>query len=376
MNALLEVLDGADEMGGRNTATLDLEEWMDPSEEELQTLEALLDQAAEQDRVETEIPWSESNDNERHAHGAALSIEQEPCGKDTELVVIGIEANQGGFANFWDIGPEPPPRAETADTRSGEPGEHGEAFSKTQAKMERFSSLTDTLRKIEARHIDAGPLGKEAIAQSRLAVVQAINEFSLTRFNLGKALAAYRVHFKANRGWMAAAASIAATIGCDERTVRNIITDYERVASLPETVIHAAQTKGFDLSQRKYRPAVAAIESTIGEDGDGRDVIDADDADRIVSNILVMPAPDKREQVHDDPFVPLTREEKQRFSVRMKIRTALTNIEPDQRLSALIAALEEEMFAVWSQSDPVTVTIRPHPSELTLDGRKRREEVA
>jgi hypothetical protein len=89
-----------------------------------------------------------------------------------------------------------------------------------------------------------------------------------------------------------------------------------------------------------------------------------------------MPAPDKREQVHDDPFVPLTREEKQRFSVRMKIRTALTNIEPDQRLSVLIAALEEEMFAVWGQRYPVTVTVTPRASGLTLDGRRRREEVA
>ena len=112
MNAILEVLDGADEMGGRNTATLDLEEWMDPSEEELQTLEALLDHAAEQDRVETEIPWSESNDNERHAHGATPLVEQLPHGMETKLAVADVDANQRGFANFWDIGPEPPSRPE------------------------------------------------------------------------------------------------------------------------------------------------------------------------------------------------------------------------------------------------------------------------
>jgi hypothetical protein len=57
-------------MGGRNTATLDLEEWMDPSEEELQTLEAPVDQTVEQHRSMVEIPWDASDDNERHAHGA------------------------------------------------------------------------------------------------------------------------------------------------------------------------------------------------------------------------------------------------------------------------------------------------------------------
>jgi hypothetical protein len=165
-------------------------------------------------------------------------------------------------------------------------------------------------------------------------------------------------------------------MGCDERTVRNIIADYEHAACLPVAVILAAQTKGIDLSQRKYRPVVAAIESTIGDGGNGRDVIDADDADRIVSNVLVMPPPDKPEQVHDDPFVPLTREEKQHFAVRMKIRTALTNIEPDRKLSELLQALEEEMFDVWGETDEVMVLIKPHASGLTLDGLKRREEVA
>ena len=124
-----------------------------------------------------------------------------------------VDANQCGFANFWDIGPEPPLRPETPDTRSGEPGEPGEEFSKTQTKLERFSNLTDTLTEIEAKHIEAGPSGKEAIAEARTAVMRAIKEFNLSRFDLGKAMSAYRAHFKANRGWMTAAASIAAAMG-------------------------------------------------------------------------------------------------------------------------------------------------------------------
>jgi hypothetical protein len=85
-----------------------------------------------------------------------------------------------------------------------------------------------------------------------------------------------------------------------------------------------------------------------------------------------MQSPNQRELIQNDPFVSLTRAERKHFAVRMKIRTALANVELDRKLSALIAALEEEMFAIWGQKEPVTVTISPRPSVFTLDGRKRQ----
>ena len=253
-------------------------------------------------------------------------------------------------------------------------------FSETGATVENFSTLSERLEQIEAEHIG---LVNVDILGARHTLVAALGQYRTSRFLLGEALAAYKKQFAAkndhsagDRGWMAAAKSVAEAMGRDERTVRNIIADYERTASLPGTVIQAAQARGIDLAQRRYRPAVTAIESIIENDSQGQDAIDAEEADRIVSNVLVMPPTDQREHIQDDPFVPLTREEKQHFAVRMKIRTALTNVEPDQKLSTLIAALEEEMFAIWGQSDPVTVTITPRTSGLTLDGRKRREDVA
>ena len=361
---------------GRNRTAEEMGTEMGVPYEELETLEELHDQAAERGRAEPDVPWYESDDNEHQLPGAALLIEQAPFGKGTELVVTSVDSNQSGFQNYWDIEPTLPPQPEVPDTRTTEPGNHEEDLSKTQTKLERFSNLTDTLRKIEAKHIEAGPSRKEAIAEARIAVMRAIKEFNFSRFELGKALSAYRAHFKAARGWMVAAASIAAAMGCDERTVRNIIADYEHVARVPEAVIHAAQAKGIDLSQRKYRPAVVAIESAIGNPDEGRDALDADEANRIISNVLVMPPPVQREHGHDERFVPLTREEKLHFAVRMKIRTALTNTENDRKLPVLLQALEEEMFDVWGFTGPVTVTITPRTSGLTLDGRRRREEVA
>ncbi len=373
---LNELREAENDTVGRKRTADEMGTEMSVTHEDPETVEELHDEVPDQDRSEAEIPWDESDDNEHQPPGVPPRIDQTPCDRGTELAVLDVDSNQSGFQNYWDIAPPPRPQPAVSDVRTTMPGDPEEDLRMPQAKLERFSNLTDTLRQIEAKNIEAGPSGVEAIAEARIAVMRAIKEFNFSRFDLGKALSAYRAHFKAARGWMAAAASIAAAMGCDERTVRNIIADYEHVASVPEALVHAAQTKGIDLSQRKYRPAVAAIESAISNAGEGHAVLDADEANRIISNVLVMPLPVQREHGHDERFIPLTREEKQHFAVRMKIRTALTNVEADRKLSELLAALEEEMFDVWGESDQVTVTITPHPSGLTLDGRKRREDVA
>jgi hypothetical protein len=201
----------------------------------------------------------------------------------------------------------------------------------------------------------------------------AIKQFHSTRFNVGKALFAYRAHFRADRGWLIAAKAVAGALGCDERTIRNIVADYERLsAALPTVAIEAAHSRGIDLAQRRHRQTVAAIESAIVNEGNGEFDIDEEEAERIVSNVLVMRSPNQRELVQDAPSVSLTRAERQHFAIRMKIRTALANVEPGKKLSALIAALEEEMLAVWGQKEPVTITIIPRPSAFSLDGRRRQ----
>ena len=70
-------------------------------------------------------------------------------------------------------------------------------------------------------------------------------------------------------------------------------------------MIQAAQSKGIDLARRKHRPKVTAIERAI-ESEDAPESIDEEKAERIVSNLLVMPSPTERAQIEDDPFIPLT----------------------------------------------------------------------
>ena len=72
----------------------------------------------------------------------------------------------------------------------------------------------------------------------------------------------------------------------------------------------------------------------------------------------------------------LKHEEKQRFDIRMKIRSALTNIPDDGKLAELIAALEEEIYESWGLREPFTIQITPCPSAFTLDGRRKLEVAA
>jgi hypothetical protein len=238
--------------------------------------------------------------------------------------------------------------------------------------MEKFSSLTARLEKIESEHLGSVDTN---ITQKREGVMAALKHYQHSRFLLGKSLAEYKCVFTEDRGWMTAAQAIAKVMGCGERTVRNIIEDYKYAADLPDPVVKAAHSKGIDPAKRKHRATVAAIKSSIAELEDPES-IDSKEAEQIISKVLVMPSLSQRRQIQDDAFIPLTRAEKERFKIRMKIRTGLTNIKKDQKLPELIKALEEEMFDAWGQVEPVTITITPHASGLTLDGRKRREDAA
>jgi hypothetical protein len=78
----------------------------------------------------------------------------------------------------------------------------------------------------------------------------------------------------------------------------------------------------------------------------------------------------------DTEIVPLNHEEKLRRDIRLKIRTALTNVPTNEKLAELTAALEEEIYESWGLREPFTIQITPCPSAFTLDGRRKLEVAA
>ena len=120
-------------------------------------------------------------------------------------------------------------------------------------------------------------------------MILAIKHAFLSRFNLGKALSSYRDFFKAERGWMEAADIIACGMHCCEKTVRNVISDYEQLsAALPANVIEAAELRGIDLARKKFL-SVKSAEGTIKPD----DVVSDDQAGQIVDGIIASKTVDK-----------------------------------------------------------------------------------
>jgi hypothetical protein len=201
--------------------------------------------------------------------------------------------NQSPFENILEIGPDEPPNpvAHELTAPTSEQLEHGQ--SELVVGLENFSNPADLevkLQEIEAQHIKAGRLDSEALTKARLAVVVGIKQFNNSRFKLVDALLEYRAELKANRGWMEVLKAIAVAINVTDRTVRNLISEYEEVtAILPTVVIEKADSRGIDLCQTRYLLAVKTREGTIKPD----DVVSDDQAGQIVDSIIAFKMADK-----------------------------------------------------------------------------------
>ncbi len=110
-------------------------------------------------------------------------------------------------------------------------------------KFDKLSNLTKRLERVEREHANQDGV---ALVQARSAVVNLVSKYCDSRFQLGRVLRNYRIHFKAERGWVIAAQAIAEAIKRDERTVYRIIEDYERASQLPQIVLEAMEAQKID----------------------------------------------------------------------------------------------------------------------------------
>jgi len=224
----------------------------------------------------------------------------------------------------------------------------------SDGKVENFSTLAARLRAAETGLVK----NYKGLPDVRQAVVEAARRYHTSRYNLGKALHTYKACFTEDRGWMMAAKEIGSVLECGERSIRNIVADYLRASKLPESVIAAAEVKGLDLAERKHAPLVKVLEIELA----GNEAPTIPEAQQILGKVLMISAaPATKATLH--------KAEKLRWEVRLKIRTALTNVVLDAKLTELIAALEEEMYGVWGVTKPITVTITPKPGKLDIQGK-------
>jgi len=119
-----------------------------------------------------------------------------------------------------------------------------------------LSDLSVRLQELEVGCVGVNELG---LGSARLSLVNALEGFRSSRYRLGQKLSAYKAFFQANQGWMVAATAIADAMGCEERTIRRIIDDFERVSEVPDVVIKALQQAGFDPAARKNAGMIAKL---------------------------------------------------------------------------------------------------------------------
>jgi hypothetical protein len=135
----------------------------------------------------------------------------------------------------------------------------------TQSRFDNLSNLSGELGRVEGIYVQEITV---ELTNARNSVVGAVMGYSNSRLTLGRALRNYRLHFKADHSWVAAAKIIAAAFGCDERTVYRYIEDYERASQLPAITLEA-------MADQKIDPAAARNAG-------------------IVENLLQMPHPTTR----------------------------------------------------------------------------------
>jgi protein gp37 len=264
---------------------------------------------------------------------------------------------------------------------AGHPKEGQRPVSKPEPTGSNFAPLRSKLAAIEdGLTVAAGktrrPLNereKAKLAGRREAVVAG---FESTRYLRGKLLSEYREFFRQSYGlWMQALRAISAAEGVCVSTLKNYLNDYNAAASLPQTVRSALNDKGIDAAKRKNRVLVERLVDIVkSEPGEP----DKEQAGQIVADeMMKIPvAPDL-----SDVSEPLDADEKLRHLIRKGIRQAVANIPIPKRLSVIKAALEEEMWMNWDQKEPITITLTPHWTAITFDGRKlksddRTQEVA
>jgi hypothetical protein len=205
-----------------------------------------------------------------------------------------------------------------------------------------------------------------------------VSGFEVSRYLRGKLLWEYREGYRGSKGpWMKALQALANTEGVHINTIRNYIKDYEAALNLPESVRSALSDKGVDAAKKKNRTLIERIMNRLESFAEPREP-NTEQASQIVADeMMKIPvAPDL-----SDVSERLDADEKLRHLIRKGIRQGVNNIHKSQRLEVVKAALEEEMYMNWGQKEPVTITLTPHSTPITFDGRKlksdgRTQEVA
>jgi len=217
-------------------------------------------------------------------------------------------------------------------------------------------NLTALLREVETEHLDGDV---DDLLDLRSQLVAAVGVYQISRYRLGQALYGYRMALP-HGAWTPVVKAIAIASHLTDRTIREILSDYERVRDTPVPVVQALQQAGIDPAAKRQKKIV---EMAIDSHKAGNPPAQAVQAAVALSRRPVAPVG------ISSGDVPLTQDERWILSLRENMRKTLGKIPQDRRVEVFCVAAAEELWIQVSSKEPITIV----PTEPTLDivGRKR-----
>lgn len=191
----------------------------------------------------------------------------------------------------------------------------------------------------------------------RTLVLGALKNYTNSRFHLGETLASYKLACKVDGVWLRASAAIAKHIRINQRTLVRILSDYQRVAGVPQTVLSAMEAEGFDPAQRKNAPLLEGITETIS------DATPPEEIQEVVRRTAASLKPRKLK-------APMSEDERIVCGLRQDIRKWLSNVADKERKWWLLQeAICQESFEVWGDTEAWIAKITPCAA-TTIDGNE------
>jgi hypothetical protein len=215
------------------------------------------------------------------------------------------------------------------------------------------------------------PLNKNERAGLEREREALVSGFESSRYLRGKLLWEYREGYRGSKSpWMKALKALADSDGVHINTIRNYIKDYEAAKYLPQSIRLALSDSGIDAAKRKNRTLIVRIMNRLASAAEPKEPSKEEASQIVADEMMKIPvAPDL-----SDVSERLDADEKLRHFIRKGIRQGVKNIHKSKRLEVVKAALEEEMYMNWGVMDQVTITLKPHWTPISFDGRKLKSD--
>ena len=221
----------------------------------------------------------------------------------------------------------------------------------------KIAELNDSLASNAQELPDPNRTGESA---ARPELLKAIVGYKAAWVKAARALLEYKRNLT-DRVWMKTAKTLSEWMGRSDRTVRQLISDYELTERSPKLML-AMQAAGCDpAAKHSYVKLLNEAVRTAAENPTMTE-------EQVVNRVIELKDP------RQENYVKRTPAESRFWRLRLAIRTTLNELPKDERLELLAKAIGEEAYHVWKERAPFTISISPVKGVFTLDGRKPKQE--